>query len=85
MWLALEMRSNERALFPILRHLSAYLYWIKMPMCASDCNCRWCRLVEMACHPLFSERVDALLALYNQSVPLKPRAKALPDDDSLLY
>ncbi len=81
MWLALEMRSKERK--PIFPISFLQLYCIEMPMCASDCNCRWCRLVEMACHPLFSERVDALLAVYNQSVPLKPRAKALPDDDPL--
>ena len=32
-----------------------------MPMCAPDCDCKWCMLVEMACHPLFKEAIDGLL------------------------
>ena len=31
-------------------------------MCAPDCDCKWCMLVEMAGHPLFKEVVDSLLA-----------------------
>ena len=30
-------------------------------MCAPDCDCKWCMLVEMAGHPLFKEVVDRLL------------------------
>ena len=32
-----------------------------MVMCAPDCDCKWCMLVEMACHPLFNEVIDGLL------------------------
>jgi hypothetical protein len=54
-------------------------------MCTSDCNCKWCRLSEMSYHPLFKQRVDALMLEYEQNVPLKPREKALPDDDDCDY
>ena len=30
-------------------------------MCSPDCDCKWCMLVEMACHPLFREVIDGLL------------------------
>jgi hypothetical protein len=32
-----------------------------MVMCAPDCDCKWCMLVEMADHPLFKEVIDGLL------------------------
>ena len=30
-------------------------------MCSPDCDCKWCMLVEMACHPLFHKVIDGLL------------------------
>lgn len=42
-----------------------------MPMCAHNCNCKWCRLSEMSNHSLFKERVDALLMEYEKAVPPK--------------
>jgi len=30
-------------------------------MCCPDCDCKWCMLVEMACHPLFIEVIAGLL------------------------
>ena len=50
-----------------------------MPMCEPDCNCKWCRLLDMALHPEFSSRVDTLLAEYEEMVPLKPKIACLPD------
>jgi hypothetical protein len=32
-----------------------------MVMCAPDCRCKWCRLQDMAVHPLFQESVEELL------------------------
>ena len=32
-----------------------------MVMCAPDCDCKWCMLVDMADHPLFKEAIDGLL------------------------
>ena len=32
-----------------------------MVMCAPDCECKWCRLQDMAEHPLFQESVEELL------------------------
>ncbi len=32
-----------------------------MVMCAPDCICKWCMLSEIAGHPQFKERIDALL------------------------
>ena len=51
-----------------------------MVMCASDCNCKWYKLSDMAYHPIFKERVDALIAEYEKTIPPKPRAKTPPDD-----
>ena len=30
-------------------------------MCCPDCDCKWCMLVEMACHPLFIKVIAGLL------------------------
>jgi len=51
------------------------------PICAPDCNCKWCRLSDMSVHVRFKERVEALLAEYNRDVPPKPRLKAPPEED----
>ena len=60
--------------------LKFFLSVIRMPMCASDCNCRWCRLSDMSHHLLFKERIDALLLEYERTVSPKPRAEMLLDD-----
>ncbi len=52
-----------------------------MPMCACDCTCRPCKISEMAYHPLFSERLDAMVAEWEKVVPPKPRRNLLPMDD----
>ena len=36
-----------------------------MPMCAPDCDCKWCRMSEMSDHPLFKDKLDALLEEFN--------------------
>ena len=47
---------------------------IVMPLCAPDCDCRWwCKICTMAYHPLFKERVDALIAEHESIVPPKPK------------
>lgn len=42
-----------------------------MPMCVSDCNCKWCIMSDMTNHPLFKERMDALIKEYSDLVPPK--------------
>ena len=37
-----------------------------MPMCVHDCTCRYCKISEMAYHPLFKDRVDELLIEFSQ-------------------
>ena len=46
---------------------------VVMPLCAPDCDCRWCKICTMAYHPLFKERVDALIAEHESIVPPKPK------------
>jgi hypothetical protein len=32
-----------------------------MPLCACDCECKWCMLTQMADHPLFMDLLDDML------------------------
>ncbi len=44
-----------------------------MVMCAPNCDCRWCKICEMAYHPLFKDRVDEMITEYETIVPPKPK------------
>ena len=71
----ITLRANQQ-----LFHIKVFVDDTKMPICAEDCDCRWCKLSDMSCHPLFKERINALLLEYERIVASKPKHKLLPDD-----
>ncbi len=50
-----------------------------MPLCAPDCECKWCMVCKMMKHPMFQEALDEMIDEFRALEAKTPSYSDSPD------